>query len=177
MQSHSALICIYSLRCDPWATPAVSPLGYSKGEITPEELRGFSWCYQETPLMSFRGTKHEATTLHQHDGLTRECDKGQSGSSTAKRPETCCKWSRKPCSFHLISEPSQTKHLQLHCFNNSTLPLLQKRTGHLTPHKISSEVLLATAVLSPTPFQVCFFQGYIPQVNAVTNIFADRTRQ
>lgn len=36
MQSHSALICIYSLRCDPWATPAVSPLGYSKGEITPE---------------------------------------------------------------------------------------------------------------------------------------------
>lgn len=25
-------------------------------------------------------------------------------------------------------EPTQTKHLQLHCFNNSTLPLLQKRT-------------------------------------------------
>lgn len=40
--------------------------GYSKGEITLEELRGFSWWFWETPspLMGSRGTKHEAIALH-----------------------------------------------------------------------------------------------------------------
>lgn len=70
---------------------------------------------------------------------------------------------------------TQTKHLHIHCFNssNGTLPLLQKRTGHMAPLKISSEVLVATAVLSPLLFQVSFFQGYITQVSAITNIFAN----